>query len=137
MTMLEALVAMVVLVFGLLGMSRFQAKIVQQGTDAQLRMAAIQFADRLANYALAGGVANAACYTVPAAGTCANAAAKKVASDWAAEVAAALPGTVTATSAILNGRLTVTIGWTGKGVDAADDKEARQRRVEVVTDVRF
>lgn len=136
--LIEAMIAMVVLTLGLLGMVRFQAKVVQGGTESLLRMEATRYGDQLATLALADLPANAACYTVPAAGTCTNTAARTATDAWRTTVLAALPGTVTTTSTFdtTTSRLTVTIGWTGRLVDAADSTEARQRRVEVVTDVR-
>lgn len=137
--MLEALIAMVVLVFGLLGMSRFQAKVVKAGTDGQVRLQALRMADQLANLVRIDLPANAACYTAPAAGVCGNAAARTLTDNWRAAALAALPGTATATSTLnaANGRLTIRLGWTGKLQQDAGEDGANAPYVEVVTDVRF
>lgn len=136
--LMEALIAMVVLTLGLLGMVRFQARVVQTGTESLMRMEATRYGDQLATLALADLPANAPCYTLPASSTCTNTAGRTATDNWRTAVLAALPGTVTATSSFdtTTSRLTVTVGWTGKLVDAADGTDARQRRVEVVTDVR-
>jgi type IV pilus assembly protein PilV len=124
----DALVALVLLAFGLLGMSRLQTTLVRQANDAQARMIAAQLGDELLSTALVD-LGNAACYTVPASGTCASDQAKARAADWEDRVAAALPAGATATSALANNRLTVTISWTDR--TAGDN-----RTLQVTTDVR-
>jgi|APTNR8051073442_1049403.scaffolds.fasta_scaffold43032_2 type IV pilus assembly protein PilV len=128
--LIDAVIAMAILSFGLLGMTRLQGRMVTASTDAQLRQTAMQMADELLSTALVD-TANAACYTVPAAGACASEDAAAAAEDWDTRVGAALPGTVTRTVVLdgATGRMTVTIGWTGR-----EDSEARQ--LQVVTDVR-
>ena len=128
--LLDGLIALAILAFGMLAMTRFQGRMVAQTTEAQSRQVATQFSSELLATVLVD-TANAACYTLPQTGTCANTAAKTRAADWATRVAAALPGTVTST-ATLNagtGRMTVVVSWTGK--DSGD-----ARRLETVTDVR-
>ena len=128
--LLDGLIALAILAFGMLAMTRFQGRMVAQTTEAQSRQVATQFSSELLATVLVD-TANAACYTLPQTGTCANTAAKTRAADWATRVAAALPGTVTST-ATLNagtGRMTVVVSWTGK--DSGD-----ARRFEAVTDVR-
>lgn len=136
--MLEALIAMVVLVFGLLGMSRFQAKVIKAGTDGQVRLQAMRLGDQLANLAQIDLPANINCYTLPAVGACPNAAARQAADAWRTAVLAALPGDVTATSvyAAATNRLTIRIGWTGKLQQELDDADTYSPVVEVATDVR-
>lgn len=137
--MLEAMVAMAVLMFGLLGMSRFQAKVVKAGTDGQVRLQALRLADQLANLAQIDLPANAACYTAPAAGACGNATAQAATTAWRTAALAALPGNASATSAYnaATGRLTIRLGWTGKLQQEAREDNANAPFVEVVTDVRF
>jgi len=128
--LIDALIAIAILSFGLLGMTRMQSRMVTAATDAQLRTTAVQLADELMSTVLVD-VANAACYTKPAVGACASATAAARTTDWATRVAAALPGTVTS-GVVLNaatGQFTVSIGWTGR--DASDT-----RLMQVVTDVR-
>jgi Tfp pilus assembly protein PilV len=128
--LLDALVAMAILAFGMLGMTRLQARMVAQATETQSRVTAMQLADELLNSALVD-TANAACYTLPPAGACGNATAKAAATDWETRSKAVLPGAPSA-GAVLDaatGRMTVTLTWTGK--------ESREIRTLVaVTDVR-
>ena len=127
--MLDALIALVILAFGLLAMTRFQGRLVTQTTEAQTRMTALQFSGELLNTALVD-VGNAVCYTLPAAGGCGSATASARALDWSGRVTSALPGSVVARSTLgADGRLTVAIQWTG--LDAGDT-----RLLEAVTDVR-
>lgn len=128
--LLEGLIALAILAFGMLALTRMQARLVAQSTDAQSRQTATELASELLTSVLVDP-ANAACYTRPQAGTCGNSAAITRTTTWANQVTAALPGTVTATSTLVaaSGRLTVAISWTGK-----DTNEVRS--VQAVTDVR-
>ena len=128
--LLDGLIALAILAFGMLAMTRFQGRMVAQSTEAQSRQVATQFTSELLATVLVD-TANAACYTLPQSGSCSNSAAIARASDWATRAAAALPGTVTSTSTLDagTGRMTVVLGWTGK--DSGD-----ARRLETVTDVR-
>lgn len=128
--LLDGLIALAILAFGMLAMTRFQGRMFAQTTEAQSRQVATQFSSELLATVLVD-TANAACYTLPQTGTCANTAAKTRATDWATRVGAALPGTVTSTATLDagTGRLTLVVSWTGK-----DSGEAR--RLETVTDVR-
>ena len=128
--LIDALIAIVILSFGLLGMTRLQGRMVTAATDAQLRTTAVQLADELLSTVLVDA-GNAACYTRPQAGTCANSAAVARTTDWATRVTAALPGTVSSGVVLdaATGRMTVTIGWTGRNAGDA-------RQLQVVTDAR-
>jgi Tfp pilus assembly protein PilV len=128
--LLDALVAMAILAFGLLGMTRLQTRMVAQATETQHRMTAMQLSDELLNTALVD-TANAACYTVPQVGACGTPAAKARGTDWETRSKASLPGTPTA-GAVLDaatGRMTVTLTWTGK-------ESQETRTLVAVTDVR-
>jgi type IV pilus assembly protein PilV len=128
--LLDALIALAILSFGLLALTRFQSRAIAQTTEAQSRQVAMQLSDELLSTVLVD-VNNAACYTLPAVGTCASSTAKEGTTAWESRVAAALPGTVTS-GAVLDagtGRFTVTIGWTGKA-------SADARTLQVTTDVR-
>ncbi|MBK7062201.1 MAG: pilus assembly protein PilV [Rubrivivax sp.] len=129
-TLIDALIAIVILSFGLIGMTRMQGRMVTAATDAQLRTTAIQMADELLNTVIVDNV-NAACYTLPQSGACGSSAATARTTDWATRVAATMPGTVTKTVTLNagNGQMMVSIGWTAR--DAAD-----ARLLNVVTDVR-
>lgn len=128
-SLLDALIAMALMAFGLVGMARFQGRLVAQSTESHHRLAALQAAEELLSTVLVDG-ANAACYTLPQTGTCSSAAARSLASGWATRTATALPGSVTTGSVLTaGGQFTVTITWTGK---EAEDP----RRLEATTDVR-
>lgn len=129
-SLIDALIAIAILSFGLIGMTRMQGRMVTSSTDAQLRTTAVQMADELLNTVLVDA-ANAACYTLPQTGACTSAAATARTTDWAARVSATMPGTVTraVTLDAASGRMTVSIGWTAR--DSADP-----RQLNVVTDVR-
>ena len=124
----DAVIALVILSFGVLAMTRLQGRLLAQTTEAQQRLVATQLGDELLSSALVD-VRNAACYTLPQAGTCNNAGAASRANAWQTRVANALPGPATSTATINADRLTVAITWTGKG-------SGDTRRLEVTTDVR-
>lgn len=129
-SLIDALIAIVILSFGLVGMARMQGRTVTAATDAQLRVIAMQLADELLNTALVD-TGNAVCYTLPAEAGCASAAAAARAAEWSGRVTASLPGAAapTVTLDAAAGRLTANIGWT-----ARDSSDARL--LTVATDVR-
>jgi Tfp pilus assembly protein PilV len=129
-SLLDGLIARAILAFGLLAMTRLQGRTVTQATEAQFRQAATQLAAELLA-TVQVDVANAACYTLPQAGACANAAAIARTAEWSTRVSSSLSGSVVATSTLdaAAGRLAVLITWTGR--DAGDTHQ-----LEVVTDVR-
>lgn len=126
----DALVSLAILSFGMLAMTRFQGRMVAQTTESQSRQLATQLAAEHLSTVLVD-VGNAGCYTFPQSGTCGNSGAVTRTSAWADRVAATLPGTVTTTAALDTGtgRMTLTIGWTGKG-------SGDERTLTTVTDVR-
>lgn len=126
----DALISLAILSFGLLAMTRFQTRMVAQTTETQSRQVATQLAAEHLSTVLVD-VSNAACYTVPFAGTCANTGAKTRTAAWAARVSSSLPGTVNSTVGLdtTTGLMTLVISWTGK--DSADTRTLR-----TVTDVR-
>jgi len=126
--LLDAMIALAILAFGMLGMTRLQARMVSQGSETQSRMAAARLADELLSLALVDPT-NAACYTLPQAGACGNSGAATRTSAWATRVTDALPGPATSTATINGDRFTVVITWTGKG-------SGDTRTLEVTTDVR-
>jgi type IV pilus assembly protein PilV len=129
--LLDGLIALAILGFGMLSMTRFQGRMVAQTTEAQSRQVATQLSAELLATVLVD-TANAACYTLPQAGACGNAAAATRTADWSTRAAASLPGTVSSTASLDTGagRMTVVLTWTGK--DSGDT-----RRMETVTDVRY
>lgn len=128
--LLEALIALAILAFGMLAMSRFQNRTIAGTTEATTRIVASGLGDELISTLLVDP-SNSACYTKPATGSCGSATAKARLDDWALRTAAALPGTVT-TAAVLavDGRFTVTITWTGK-------ESQTTRTLEAITDARI
>jgi type IV pilus assembly protein PilV len=128
--LIDALIAIAILSFGLIGMTRMQGRMVSASTDAQLRTVAMQKADELLNTVLVDN-ANAPCYTLPAAGACGSPVAAARAVDWATDLATAMwvPATPTVTLDAGTGRMTVQIEWTSR--EGADPRQLR-----VVTDVR-
>jgi type IV pilus assembly protein PilV len=80
-SLIDALIAIAILSFGLIGMTRMQGRMVTSATDAQLRTTAVQLADELLNTVLVD-TANAACYTLPQAGVCNSPAATARTTDW-------------------------------------------------------
>jgi Tfp pilus assembly protein PilV len=127
----DALIAMVILSFGMLAMTRFQTRLVGNATEAQSRLTATALADELLNTALVdGSLANRPCYTKPKVGACPVSAAASRTEDWASRVAASLPEA--AASSVYDaatGRMVVTIQWTGKGTGDT-------RNLEITSDVR-
>lgn len=126
--LIDALIALAILAFGLLGMTRMQTNLVRQTTESQARLTAAQLGDELLSTVLVD-LGNVGCYTLPDADGCASDAARDRAEGWAARVGTALPGEVEATTAVDDGRFTVTITWT-----ARDSGETRT--LEATTDVR-
>lgn len=132
-SLIDGLIAIAILSFGLIGLSRMQGRMVTAATDAQFRTNAVQLADELLNTALVDSD-NAPCYTLPTASAgCTSAAASTAAAAWAARVAQSMPGTVTSTVDLTTTggtrRMSVNIGWTPR--DLPED----QRALTMWTDV--
>ena len=127
--LLDALIALAILGFGMLGMTRLQARALAQATEGQSRSTAAQLGDELISSALVD-TTNRNCYTLPAAGTCGSTTAKAIADAWLLRVQGGLAsGAATSTYDATTGRLQVLITWTGK---ATGDT----RTLEATTDVR-
>ena len=133
MGMIDALIALAILAFGLLALTRFQGRMTSQSTDAMARQNANRLADELVSMAVLDP-AGWACYTVPATGTCTNAAARALTTNWMTRVSTGVPGysaaTVTALAEAAGTRITIQINWTGK------DQDADARQLVTVTHVR-
>lgn len=126
-SLIDALIALALLSFGLAALTRFQGRLVQGMTDAQSRSTANRMADELIAMALVDP-ANLNCYTLPAVGACGNASARAATTAWSARATAALPGAATPTATVAGTRFTVVMGWTSKA-----DSEGRQ--LTATTDV--
>jgi type IV pilus assembly protein PilV len=127
----DALIAMVILSFGMLAMTRFQTRLVGNATEAQTRLTATSLADELLNTAMVDGkIENRPCYTKPQVGACPTTAAASRTADWASRVAVALPeAAASSVYDAVTGRMTVTIQWYGKG-------SGDTRNLEITSDVR-
>ena len=128
-TLIDSLIAMAILAFGLLAMTRLQARALAQSTESQARMTAVQFGDELISTILIDA-ANHDCYRLPAAGTCSSDAAKALASDWKTRLVAAMrDGSATSDYDSTTGRMTVSISWTNK-------ESGSSNQLTATTDVR-
>jgi type IV pilus assembly protein PilV len=136
-TLLDALIAIVLLAFGMLGLVGLQARLLKAGSDAQYRITAAALADRLLSMALVDA-ANAACYTLPAnpPPTCSSVTANNARAQWERDldVLPSAAATVELTTAAGDStgtlrQLRVQIQWTSK-------EDGRTRSLEAYTDVR-
>jgi type IV pilus assembly protein PilV len=116
MGLLEGLIAVAILSFGMLGLARFQTSLMAQTTDSRSRTTATQLADELLSTVLVD-TGNVGCYTLPTPVNCTSSAASARAADWKVRALAALPGDHTAVATLDTAlqRFTVTVTWTGKG----------------------
>lgn len=126
-TLIDALIALVILSFGLIGMTRLQTRALSQATESQERLRAAVLVDQMLSSVIVDA-ANRDCYRVPAGGTCASTTASGFASGWKTEVEGSLPNG-TATAVLAGNQLTVTVTWTGKESQAT-------RTHQGITDVR-
>lgn len=126
-SLIEVLVTIVILSFGMLGLAKFQLGMVSQTTDSNARLAASAAAEEILTHVRVD-LANAACYQIPAAGTCSSSFAKAQAAAWNTAVAT-LPGFVSAKAALSGNQFTVTLVWNAKTADET-------RTQTVTTDVR-
>ena len=110
---IEGLTAITVFSLGILGLIGLQVNVLEHNAQSQYRAEASYLAEEIIGVATADAL-NADCYTVPAAGTCANAVAAQAAQDWAGRVQASLPGADDAPPKVeraADGTFTVTIQW--------------------------
>ncbi|MFY9510802.1 MAG: type IV pilus modification protein PilV [Rubrivivax sp.] len=128
-TLIDALIALALLAFGLLGMTRLQTRALAQATEAQSRTTAAQLGDELISSVLVD-TANRNCYTLPASGACGSTVASALAANWKTRVQSGLKsGSATSTYDATTGRMRVVISWVGKG-------SGETRSLEATTDVR-
>lgn len=137
LTLLEALIALVILAFGVLGIVGLQARLLAASTDAQNRVLAVGLADRLLSHAVVDP-AHAACYAVSVAAPCPSATAASAAAQWRLDVAELPEGAASAALVTVpmagssytgaNQQLRVLVHWKGK--------TGEPHLVEATTDVR-
>jgi type IV pilus assembly protein PilV len=127
-SLLEPLIAIVILAFGLLGLAKFQLGTLAQTTDSQARLTASTAAEDLLTQVRVD-LANVPCYQVPPAGACTSPNASDSTAAWTTQVQQSLPGFTTATASLSGNQFTVRLNWTSKA--AADT-----RTYVVTTDVR-
>ena len=126
-SLVESLISVVILSFGVLGLARLQIGLLKQTTDAQNRIAAMALSQELLSYVRLD-TANAACYTVPQGGACASDVARSLAEAWAKE--AATKGFTNTVAAMPSAtRFTASLAWNSQAYGDT-------RSLEATTDVR-
>jgi len=131
--LMEALIALAILAFGMLAMTRFQTRLIGAGTEAQNRLVAMRFGDELLNMVRVD-TDNAACYTSPQ-GACASTTASSARTKWLSDVQASLPQSQTPVAQISGNQMTVTINWNAKAT-GEEESALAAHQVQVTTDVR-
>jgi type IV pilus assembly protein PilV len=112
-SLIDAMIALAILAFGLLGVASLQARATKLSTDGVLRVQASRLGDELLSLAVVDR-ANAACYVLPTAATgCTSTVSRTAATDWSTRALATMPAGASAASALSdsNRQLTVTITW--------------------------
>lgn len=123
--LLEPLIAICILGFGILGLARFQLNMLAQNSDSKLRLNATTLAEELLSQVHMAPQANAGCYTkVPPTGSCNGMGdAAGVYSAWEANTIAVMGGlagvdksNVSANSTLSadGNQLTVVVTWASK-----------------------
>jgi type IV pilus assembly protein PilV len=140
--LIDALVALSMLAFGMLGMTRMQTRLITQGSDVQTRLTASRAAEELLGMVLADS-ANATCYTLPATGTCTSTTASASAATWRTATLASLPTysiftvpTAVATLDSSTGLFKVLVTWGSKTSTLGTQSIADAHNITVTTDVR-
>lgn len=111
--LIDGLVALAILAFGLLGISRMQAKLVGQSTESQSRLQATLLADQYISMVLLDRD-NAGCYTLPSPTSCGSTNASSAVATWKTSVTSGLPGAATPTATLAGSLFTVTLSWAPK-----------------------
>lgn len=132
-SLLEPLISIVILSFGLLGLAHFQLNMLSQSSDSKSRLSATTLAEellaqvRMDSGTVAGNPrkANAGCYTTePAAGTCNSATALQAYKAWETKAIAAMGSLAGADKSkasvksqldLTTNQLKVTLTWCTKG----------------------
>lgn len=111
--LLEGLVSLALLSFGVLGVIGLQASMLAHNTHSQMRIQASLLANELVGMATADA-ANAGCYVVngDTAPACSSTKAARLAQEWEQRVRSVLPGNEPPTAALdAGGNFTVTLLW--------------------------
>jgi len=127
-SLLDGLISLALLAFGMLALAQFQGRLVTRTTDIQSSLTATGLGDELLNMAIVDPD-NVACYTLPVSADCRNDTARSIVDTWRSRVAVRLPGMTDASSTLDSAtrRLKVVIAWTDKTTHDP-------RRLEVVSD---
>lgn len=141
LSLLEAMIAVILLLVGMYALSKFQTKAIQAGSDAANRQVAAAYAEELASMAAIDTAANAVCYTSPQGSTrptgCASNPAWTQVVGWLLRLRNALPSASAASVFDAStGQLKVRISWSGRLGEGPASAAVETRVVEVVTDVR-
>lgn len=129
-SLIESMISIVILSFGILGLARFQIGMLVQTTDSQSRLAASALAEELLSLVRVD-VQNAPCYTSPAAGTCGSPFAATQAKAWSDKAAKAVPGFSSYVASMPDANtFNVALVWNSKAF-----KEPRT--LQVSTDARY
>lgn len=111
-TLMESLVAMVLLAAGMLGVIGLQARMIAVNTQSQHRMQASLYASELVGMATADA-ANVGCYAVLAAppADCSSHKAASLAAKWAENTLNGLPNSEVVATVTPDGTFSVTLQW--------------------------
>ncbi len=127
--LIESLMSIAILSFGILGLARFQINMLVQSNDAQSRMTATALAEELLAMVRVD-VTNAACYTSPAQGPCASTFAAAQAQAWTQRASTAMPGVTSVVASMPDSsKFSISLTWSSKAF-------RDQRTFQVITDVR-
>lgn len=110
--LIEALLAMLILTIGVLGLVAMQANLLNHSSKARIRLQASLLANELASMAMADNT-NANCYVIPTSSQsgCGSPVAKSYTDTWIEEVNSALPNATTAATLNSDGTFTVRLFW--------------------------
>jgi len=129
-SLIEAMISIIILSFGILGLAKFQIGMLVQTTDAQSRLAATALAEELLSMVRVD-VRNATCYTTPAQGACGSTFAASQAKVWANKAARAIPGMTSYVASMPDtSTFKVDLVWTSKAFN-------EPRSLRVSTDARY
>lgn len=124
-SLVEALVSLVMLMVGTLGVAAMQVNMMAQASANQQRLAAQALADEILSLALVDAT-NASCYTWPAAGACVSATAATATAQWRERAAATLAlAEEPAIALAADGGLSVRLSWRDRDATRVHQLETR------------